>query len=62
MKLKAKKDFNHQGRQHKAGDELEVPDHEAKQLIDAGHAEAHPESQKPGGTGQQQGGGKPPDR
>lgn len=60
MKLKAKKDFNHQGRQHKAGEELEMPDHEAKQHIDAGNVE---ESQKPGGTGQQQqGGGKPPDR
>jgi hypothetical protein len=63
MKLKAKRDFNHAGRQHKQGDEFEVPDHEAKQLIDGGHAEAHPEGQKSGAPSQQQqAGAKPPDR
>ena len=50
MKLKAKRDFHHQGKQHKQGDELELPDHEAKPLIDSGHVEPHPEQ----GAAQQQ--------
>lgn len=43
MKLRAKRDFDHAAKKHKAGDVLDVPDHAAKQLIDEGQAEPHPD-------------------
>lgn len=46
MKVKAKHDFTHQGKQHKQGDVLDVPPDQAKQLQDAGHADPHTEERQ----------------
>lgn len=64
-KVKAKHPFQHHGRNVQAGDVLEVDEHEANNLITAGHADEHDEdddtpkqqgpgsgsSNKPGGSG-----------
>lgn len=41
MKVKAKHAFNHQGKNVKPGDLLDVPDHDARNLIQQGHVEQH---------------------
>lgn len=39
FRLRAKRAFEHQGKKYSQGDTLEVPEHEAGNLIQAGHAE-----------------------
>lgn len=52
MKVKAKKNLNHKGVEHKTGDVFDVPDHEANNLIQSGHVEQHTqEEDAPGHSG-----------
>lgn len=43
MKLKVKNPFSHEGKNYKQGDTLDVPDHQAHELISKGHVEEHKE-------------------
>lgn len=59
MKVKAKKNFKHQGKDVQAGDTVEMPDHEAQTHINQGNVEPHDQSDSkdPKNTGKQSGGG-----